>query len=92
MGKHFVIAIIKVLPDDIDTNLENLKGKIIEVLKPLDTELETSKVEPIAFGLNALNIRVKIPEETEGGTQPVEDALEALEEVQRVEVVMVSRM
>ena len=90
--KHYVLAVTKVLPDDIDTDLEKLKGKIAETLKPLNTVIEQSRIEPIAFGLKALIVRLVIPEETEGGTQPIEDAIEALEEVQRVEVTMVSRI
>ncbi|MHA1728209.1 MAG: elongation factor 1-beta [Promethearchaeota archaeon] len=90
--KHFVLAITKVLPDDIETDLNALTEKIIEVIKPLNTKLEASRIEPIAFGLKALIVRLIIPEEMEGGTQPVEDAIESLEEVQRVEVTMVTRI
>ncbi len=90
--KHYVLAITKVLPDDIDTDLDVLKEKIIEVIKPLNSILEASRVEPIAYGLSALIVRLVIPEETVGGTQPVEDAIQSLEEVQRVEVTMVSRI
>ena len=90
--KHYVLAITKVLPDDIDTDLDKLREKIGEILKPLNTTIEQSRIEPIAFGLRALIVRLKIPEETEGGTQPIEDAIETLEEVQRVEVTMVTRI
>lgn len=90
--KHYVLAITKVLPDDIETDLDSLREKIVEVLKPLNTILEASRIEPIAYGLSALIVRLVIPEETVGGTQPIEDAIQSLEEVQRVEVTMVSRV
>jgi translation elongation factor EF-1beta len=32
-----------------------------------------------------------MPEDTPGGTQPIEDAMDSLEKVQRVEVEMVTR-
>ena len=90
--QHYVLAITKVLPDDIETDLDALREKIVEVLKPLNTILEASRIEPIAYGLSALIVRLVIPEETVGGTQPIEDAIESLEEVQRVEVTMVTRV
>ncbi|MHA1821713.1 MAG: elongation factor 1-beta [Promethearchaeota archaeon] len=91
---HFVIAITKVLPEEVidDDALYALRDKIAEKIKEFNTVIETSKLEPIAFGLKALIIRLKIPEETVGGTQPIEDAIESIEGVQRVEVMMVSRM
>jgi len=92
--QHWVIAITKVLPEEVmsDDELMALKEKIAEVLKPLKTDIEAARIEPIAFGLSALIVRLKIPEETEGGTQPAEDAIQTVEGVQRVEVMMVSRL
>ncbi|MBD3351177.1 MAG: elongation factor 1-beta [Candidatus Lokiarchaeota archaeon] len=94
MGKHFVLAITDVMPEGVlsDDEMEELKAKLEEALKPLDTVIEVCKFEPVAFGLKKFKMRLKIPEELEGGTQPVEDALEAVDGIQRAEIGMVSRI
>jgi elongation factor 1-beta len=91
---HFVIAIIKVLPDDVynDKEMEALKKKIVTVLKPLNTVVEASQLEEVAYGLRAFKMRIKIPEETQGGTEPIEEAIQTVEGIQRAEVEMVSRL
>lgn len=87
----FVIAIMKVLPDDVDTDLvkllQNLKKKL-----PAGCEVVKNETEPIAFGLSALKLQVKIPYGMEGGTTPVEDAISGITGVQRVETEMVSNL
>ncbi|MBN2155182.1 MAG: elongation factor 1-beta [Candidatus Lokiarchaeota archaeon] len=92
--EHYVIAVVKVLPDDVYENahLEKLVGELKNVLTPLNTVVEKFTIVPIAFGLQALRVQIRIPEETEGGTQPAEDAMESLGWVQRVEVEMVTRL
>ncbi len=91
---HYVIAVIKVLPDDVyeEEQLNKMINDLREALNPLNTVIEKTTIVPIAFGLKALRVQTKIPEETQGGTQPVEDALESVEWVQRVEVEMVTRL
>ena len=90
---HWVIAMVKVTPDDIrtDEEMDAIKQQIIDVLKPLKTELQRAVIEPIAFGLRAWAIRISIPEETEGGTDPAEKALRSIPGIQSVEVGMVAR-
>ncbi len=92
-AEKYVIAQIKVLPDDVmtDAELEVLTEELREVIKPLNSIIEKTAPIPIAFGLRALSVRVKMPEATEGGTQPLEDAMSSLEKVQRVEVELVTR-
>ncbi|NMC04251.1 MAG: elongation factor 1-beta [Candidatus Lokiarchaeota archaeon] len=95
------VAIMKVLPDDVDVDLIKLKEQIANVLfndikdfegKHKVCQLMVCKEEPIAFGLKALNLQVSMPEFMAGGTQPVEDALSKLPGVQRVEVSIVTRL
>lgn len=88
MGKS-VIAVLKVLPDDVDTDLDELAEKIGGVL-PEGCVVTKKEVQPIAFGLSALKLQVRLPADHEGGTTPVEEAIEALEEVQRVETEVVT--
>lgn len=90
MGKN-VLALMKVLPDDIDTDLDKLAEAISGQL-PEGCVIEKKDEEPIAFGLKALKLRVIIPAETEGGTTPVEEAIAKVKGVQRVETEMVSLM
>ena len=87
----FVIAIMKVLPDDVDTDLKKLLANIKKKL-PDGCEIVKEEIEPIAFGLSALKLQVKIPYGMVGGTQPVEDAISGVPEVQRVETEMVSNL
>ena len=57
MGK--VAAKIKVMPESVDTDLEELKKKIEEAL-PEETELHGTSEEPIAFGLKALMLDISV--------------------------------
>jgi translation elongation factor aEF-1 beta len=92
-AEKYVIAVIKVLPDDVmsDTELDALVEDLKRVIRPLNSVIEKTEPVPIAFGLRALSVRLRIPEKTVGGTQPIEDAMQSLENVQRVECEMVSR-
>ncbi|OLS14589.1 MAG: elongation factor 1-beta [Promethearchaeota archaeon CR_4] len=87
----FVIAIMKVLPDDVDTDLVKLLQAIKKKM-PAGCEVVKDETVPIAFGLSALKFQVKIPYGMEGGTQPVEDALSGITGVQRVETEVVSNL
>jgi elongation factor 1-beta len=93
MADHYILGIFEVLPDDVDTDLEELVKKVQAAISVPDvnSNIEMYRVEPVAFGLNKLIIRIQMPENIQGGTQPVEDAIAALPEVQRTECTMVSR-
>ncbi len=86
-----VAVVLKVLPNSIDVDLSALLEKIKKAL-PSEFEVMGSGEEPIAFGLKALKLIVAIPEETEGGTEQLEQILKSIEEVEEVEVEAVHRM
>ena len=65
------------------------KAPIKPTVEKADGMVETYKVQDIAFGAKKIIARI-ILKERDGGTQPLEDALMALEEVQRAECSMVS--
>ena len=88
MGRR-VIAIIRVLPESIDVDLEELVKKIKDAL-PEGVELRAHEVKPIAFGLSALRIMISMPGDIEGGTSTVEDAIRSLDDVSEVDVEFVS--
>ena len=72
-----VMNTLKVMPENPDVDLEQLKAAIEE--------------EPIAFGLVALNTMV-IVEDGEGGTDAIEAAIAELEDVASVEVTATGRL
>lgn len=84
-----VAGILKVMPENPDVDLEALQQKITDAV-PGDA-LERIEEEPIGFGLVALKVTVVV-DDGEGGTEPVEAALAALEDVQSVEVLDVRRL
>ncbi|MDG6244824.1 MAG: elongation factor 1-beta [Methanolobus sp.] len=84
-----VAATIKIMPVDVDTDLEELKDKLIAVL-PEGAEYGTHKFEPIAFGLKAI-IMVVIVGDLEGGTESVEEAFASVEGAESVTVTEVGR-
>jgi len=89
-----VVVFLKVLPVDVDVDIEALKDKIQDAIAKLGEgfSLQSYKIEPIAFGLKALKLSILIPEETEGGTYSLEEAIKNVEGVGEVEVEFVSRL
>jgi elongation factor 1-beta len=88
MGK--VIAQIKVMPEDADTDLDALEAGLEGAL-PEGAELNGIKREDVAFGLVALMVNVGVEDE-EGGTEAVEDAFAGVEDVESVSVEDVGRV
>ena len=85
-----VLVQLRVLPEDVDTDLEQLQEKIKEVL-PEGVSIHKITEEDVAYGLKCLKVVVIMPDDL-GGTDPVETAISSIQEVQRVEVEIVSRM
>ena len=81
-----VVAVIKLMPAE-DTEFEKLKAAAIAVAGKVDKVEE----EPIAFGIKALKLTVVIPD-SEGGTEKLEETLNALPEVGDVQVVDLARL
>ena len=88
MGK--VIAQIKVMPEDADTDLDALEAGLENAL-PEGAELNAIKREDVAFGLVALMVNVAVEDE-EGGTGAVEGAFAGVENVESVSVEDVGRV
>jgi elongation factor 1-beta len=88
MGK--VIAQIKVMPEDADTDLDALEDGLEDAL-PESAELNAINREDVAFGLVALMVNVAVEDE-EGGTGAVEDAFAEVENVESVSVEDVGRV
>ena len=90
LAKLNVIAQLRVMPTDIDIDLGELMERIRTSL-PENTEIEAYREDAIAFGLKALVINM-LMEDRAGGTTPIEEAILALDGVENVEVVGVTKI
>ena len=81
-----VVAVIKVLPSDVEV-FDAMKEKILASFD----NIKKNEVEPIAFGLKALNLTFVVGD-GEGGTEPIENKLKEFSEVGEVEVVGLARL
>ncbi|MDK2892252.1 elongation factor 1-beta [Methanohalophilus sp.] len=84
-----VAATIKIMPESVDTDLDAIKEKIVEVL-PEGAELYGSEIEPVAFGLKALKVVILVGD-LEGGTESVEEAINNIDGVESLQVVELGR-
>ena len=86
------IITLKIMPESPDVDLDALQLAAeakINAFVGEDGEKRFS-VEPIAFGLKALNI-IFVMEEKQGSTEPLENALASIDGVNSVEVTDVRR-
>jgi elongation factor 1-beta len=84
-----LIARIRILPEDADSNLET----VIESLKegiPQGMEMKGHAMEPIAFGLNAV-IADFLLDDSEGQMDKLEESIKAVQGVGEIEVTNISR-
>ncbi|MHA1238683.1 MAG: elongation factor 1-beta [Candidatus Odinarchaeia archaeon] len=82
MGK--VLAVIKIMPEDVEVDLEKLKEEIIKRV-PSNVEFRDYKIEPFAFGIKVLRMGFTMAD-AEGGTSALEEAIRGTEGVGEVEV------
>mgnify|MGYP000406755130 CR=1 FL=1 len=80
-----VIVTLKIMPKDVEINLDELEKKIRDKINP-----EKVEREPIAFGLVALKI-IKIIPDAGGELEKIENGIKSIEGVGGVEVVGVTR-
>jgi len=90
MGRVVVIA--KILPEDVDMPPESIVEKVKNNLPAGIYEVVRSRVEPVAFGINAIYLWIAMPETIEGGTYDLENRLSAIEGISQVDIVSVSRL
>jgi len=88
MGK--VAAAIKVMPESPDVDLDQLQERLEQVL-PEGAKINGFERDDVAFGLVALIPTVVVPDEA-GGTEAVEEAFGAVEDVESVSVEDVGRL
>ncbi|MHA1754002.1 MAG: elongation factor 1-beta [Candidatus Odinarchaeia archaeon] len=83
-----VLAVLKILPADSEVHLEYIRNKIFEEL-PEKFKYHDSKIEPFAFGLNQLKMSF-LMEDSEGGTEALEEFIKSVKGVGEVEVEHIS--
>lgn len=86
-----VMVAVRVFPTDAETDRKALADAIRRVLPPEVVAIRIGE-EALAFGYTALRVYVVMPEETEGGTERLEELLRSVEGVGDVEVLSVSRL
>ena len=82
MGKVYMK--LRVMPEDVDVDLEAIYEKIKEVA-PEKVEIKDYKIQPIAFGLKALLVMAIMPDEGGIGDELIEK-IQSIEGVESVEV------
>src|SRR3972149_4463573 len=85
-----VIITYKIFPEDITENFDDLKKKIEKCL-PEFSSVEGYGEEPVAFGLKALLIQLKFPEDKTGLLEELENKLEKTEGISQIQTLMVRR-
>lgn len=76
----------KIMPESIETSLENLKAKLKEATESFASGVfNDTKEEPIAFGLKALIVTIALSEDEE--SDAVEEAFSKIEGVSSVELI-----
>ena len=79
-------VIFKVMPEDSETDLENIKDQVRERVDVSDIQ-----EEEVAFGLKAVKASTVVTEE-EGGTDYVENQLDGMDDVQSVEIESINKI
>ena len=88
MGSGLVVY--KVFPEDIVENFDDLKVKIKGIL-PEFAAVEGWGEEPIAFGLKALLVQIKFPEDKSGLVDEFETALAKIPGISQAQTFQVRR-
>ena len=85
-----VIITYKVFPTGVDVNFDDLKKKI-EANLPNFAAVDGYGEEPIAFGLKALLVQVRFPEDKSGVLDELEKKLEGISDISQLQTLMVRR-
>jgi len=83
------IALIDVIPEDIEVDFEVFVNKLKNVLPEICT-IERYDIMPVAFGLEKVRVRVRYPEDW-GGTDRLEELFGQVEGIQGIEGIAFSK-
>lgn len=79
-----ILVTYKIFPEDIVENFDDLKAKIKAIL-PENSEIEGYGTDPVAFGLVALLVQIRFPEDKTGIVDELETALSTIKGVSQVQ-------
>ena len=86
-----VVVTIRIMPRNTDVDLSKLEGKAKKEIVDFCSSKEfKTEIQPIAFGIKALNIMF-VMEESRGSTEKLENRISQLDGVESVEVTDVRR-
>ena len=85
-----VLTTMKIMPESPDVDLEAIKATI-ESSMPEGARIHDISEEPIAFGLVAIVLQF-ITEDGEGGSEPTEEMVQAIDGVASIEITGVGRL
>ena len=85
-----VIVTYKIFPEDIVKNFDSLK-KLLEEKVPQDSSVSGYGEEPVAYGLVALLVQVRFPEDQSGLVDEFETELGKIPGVSQVQTMDVRR-
>lgn len=80
-----VIVILKIMPENVEVELDNLKQKITKVVEHFKGQIDNIDIEDIAFGLKSLIFKFMI-DDSETDSDVVEDNIRNIEGVGSVQV------
>ena len=86
-----VAVVVKIFPSEASLEPSTLAERVKKAL-PEGYEVVAEGEEPLAFGLRVLKMVISMPEETEGGTEGLEELIKGVDGVEDVEVESVSRI
>jgi len=85
-----MLVSMKIFPEDITIDLDQLKQKIEQAL-PQDSKVLRFNEEPIAFGLKALITHILVPEEKQDELEIIENSIRQIQGVSNIETFMMQR-
>ncbi len=85
-----ILVVYKVFPEDIVHDFEPLKTKVKAIL-PESSSIEGWGEEDVAFGLKALLVQIRFPEDKQGLVEEFETALAKIPGVSQAEAFNIRR-
>lgn len=86
-----VIAVFKIMPESPETDHDEILKHVTDLV-PEGVSLESHEAEPVAFGLEALMVTVRMPDSEEISADDMETSFAKVEGVESVSISDVGRV